>query len=446
MAEIIVAGGGIGGLAAALAVAAREHRVTVLERQDTFAEYGAGIQLAPNAFHALDRLGVGERVRERAVFIDELRLMDGRTGRRLAGMPLTGRYRARFGNPYAVVHRGDLYEALLGACRADDRIELRAGCAVTAYTQDPDRVTAHTAGGERVTGAALIGADGIRSVVRAQLVGDGRPRVSGHTIYRAVIPMHRVPADLRWNAVTLWAGPRWHFVHYPIGGGEFLNLAATRDDGARREVTGQAVERAHVLDQFPALGGAARRLLELGDGWRSWVLCDRDPVDRWVDGRVALLGDAAHPMLQYAAQGACTALEDAVVLGRFLAIGALPQGLSAYAAHRRDRTARIQLLAREMGSRLYHVAGDEARDRDRMLAALTADDMYDTVAWLHGPEALDAGTAAPATRRPLASRVRAAAPRGSGAGSVLTLAPTNRGTTVTGEACDGAPSVLKEAA
>ncbi|GAB1689863.1 3-hydroxybenzoate 6-monooxygenase [Krasilnikovia sp. M28-CT-15] len=411
MAEIIVAGGGIGGLAAALAVAARQHRVTVLERQDTFAEYGAGIQLAPNAFHALDRLGVGARVRERAVFIDELRLMDGPTGRRLAGMPLTGRYRARFGNPYAVVHRGDLYQALLDACRADDRITLHPGCAVTGYRQDPDRVAALTAAGERFTGTALIGADGIRSAVRAQLVGDGRPRVSGHTIYRAVIPMCQVPRELRWNAVTLWAGPRWHFVHYPIGGGEFLNLAATRDDGARAEVTGRPVARAHVLGEFPGLGRTARRLLELGDGWRSWVLCDRDPVDRWVDGRVALLGDAAHPMLQYAAQGACTALEDAVVLGRFLAVGALPQGLGAYAAHRRARTARIQLLAREMGNRLYHVSGAQARERDRMLAALSTDDMYDAAAWLHGPDALDAGL----RRR----------------GAHLALVPTNGDTTVT---------------
>jgi salicylate hydroxylase len=386
MADILIVGGGIGGLAAALSVVERGHRVVVLERSPRFAELGAGIQLGPNAFRALDRLGVGDRARERAVFIDELRFMDGTTGERVAGMPLTGAYRRRFGNPYAVVHRGDLYQALLDACRAAPGIELHAGRQVLGYEQDGESVTARTATGAVFRGAALIGADGIRSVIRQQLVGDGRPRVSGHTIYRSVIPMDRVPEELRWNTVTLWAGPKWHFVHYPIGGGEFLNLAATRDDGAAEEVTGLPVPKARVLEEFPRLGDTARRLLELGDEWRSWVLCDRDPVDGWTDGRVALLGDAAHPMLQYAAQGACQALEDAVVIGSVLDGGAseVPQRLEKYNAERRERTARIQLVARAMGTRLYHPEGEEAVRRNAMLAGLGAEDMYDRVAWLHG--------------------------------------------------------------
>ncbi|NRQ34232.1 3-hydroxybenzoate 6-monooxygenase [Nonomuraea sp. NN258] len=386
MADIIVAGGGIGGLAAALALARGRHRVTVLERSDTFAEIGAGIQLAPNAFHALDRLGVGAEVRDRAVFIDELRFMDGTSGDQVAVMPLSGAYRSRFGNPYVVVHRGDLYAPLLAACRAAPNVELLPGRTIAGYEQDGDRATAITARGERFTGAALIGADGIRSTVRAQLVGDGRPRVSGHTIYRSVIPMEQVPEDLRWNTVTLWAGPRWHFVHYPIGGGSMLNLAATRDDGARSEVVGEPVDKAHVLGEFPSLSETARRLLDLGERWRSWVLCDRDPVRDWTDGRVALLGDAAHPMLQYAAQGACMALEDAVVLGRMLdcAEDAIPRRLADYNAERGERTAKAQLVARELGTRLYHPAGEAARARNAMLSALSPDDLYDEVAWLHG--------------------------------------------------------------
>ncbi|WP_440098411.1 3-hydroxybenzoate 6-monooxygenase [Streptosporangium sp. H16] len=386
MAKILIAGGGIGGLAAALGIADRGHRVTVLERQATFAELGAGIQLGPNAFHALDRLGVGEAVRDRAVFIDELRFMDGTTGERVASMPLTGAYRGRFGNPYAVVHRGDLYQPLLDACRASGDIELLGGRAVTRYEQGPAGVTAVTDAEERFTGAALVGADGIRSAVRRQLVGDGGPRISGHTIYRSVIPMEKVPEELRWNTVTLWAGPKWHFVHYPIGGGRFLNLAATRDDGAREEVTGEPVDRSHVLGEFPGLSDTARDLLELGEEWRTWVLCDRDPVDRWTDGRVALLGDAAHPMLQYAAQGACMALEDAVVIGRLLDWDedAIPQRLEKYNAERRERTARTQVVARELGTRLYHPAGAEARARNEMLSSLTVDDLHDRVAWLHG--------------------------------------------------------------
>nr|WP_062341493.1 FAD-dependent monooxygenase [Herbidospora sakaeratensis] len=372
MANTLIAGGGIGGLAAALSIAREGNRVTVLERGDRFAELGAGIQLAPNAFRALDLLGVGDRVRDRAVFIDELRFMEGTTGERVTGLPLTGAYRERFGNPYAVVSRGDLYQPLLDACRADGRIELLPGHPVTGYTQTAGKVVV-----DGFEADCLIGADGIRSAVRAQLVGDGRPRVSGHTIYRSVIPMDRVPAELRWNVVTLWAGPKWHFVHYPIGGGRFLNLAATHDDGAAREVAGEPVARDLVQNRFPGLSATARALLELGDEWRTWVLCDRDPVTTWVDGRVALLGDAAHPMLQYAAQGACTALEDAVVLGRVF------PDLDAYAALRRERTAEATRTARWLGEHLYHPAGEAARDRNATLAALSETDLHDHVAWLH---------------------------------------------------------------
>ncbi|MGW8778491.1 3-hydroxybenzoate 6-monooxygenase [Streptomyces sp. NPDC055796] len=391
MANILIAGGGIGGLAAALGLAGRGHRVTVLERRETFTELGAGIQLGPNAFHALDLLGVGAQVRDRAVYIDELRLMDGTTDEPIASMPLTCDYRARFGNPYAVVQRSDVYEPLLEGCRRHPRIELRGGRSVVGYEQRGQgsaEVTAVLADGERLTGAALIGADGIRSAVRRQLVGDGDPRVSGHTIYRTVVPVEQVPEELRWNTVTLWAGPKWHFVHYPIAGGAFLNLAATRDDGTRVAVVGRPAERAHVLDTFPELGETARRLLELGRDWKSWVLCDRDPVDVWTDGRVALLGDAAHPMLQYAAQGACQALEDAVVLADSLDCceDTVVQRLEKYSAARRERTARTQLVAREIGRRLYHPAGELARERNALLTSLSAEEMYDEVAWLHGAD------------------------------------------------------------
>ncbi|MFC1429391.1 FAD-dependent monooxygenase [Streptacidiphilus sp. N1-3] len=385
--KTIVAGGGIGGLAAALAVAGHGHTVTVLERQGGFAELGAGIQLGPNAFHALDRLGVGDRVRSAAVHINELRFMDGTTGARVTSLPLTGRYRERFGNPYAVVSRGDLYAALLTACRAEPGVELIGSQDVMTYRQTPYGVTAVTWDGERFAGDLLVGADGIRSAVRAKLIGDGEPRVSGHTIYRTIVPMARVPEELRSNAVTLWAGPRWHFVHYPIGSGRFLNLAATRDDGATTAVAGLPVPRSQVLAQFPQPGEVARRLLELGREWRTWVLCDRDPVPDWTDGRVALLGDAAHPMLQYAAQGACMALEDAVVLGEQLAGGdpeSVVQRLEKYNAVRRERTARAVLVARALGERLYHPAGAAAVARNALLSGLSVDELQDEVAWLHG--------------------------------------------------------------
>ncbi|MFC8830969.1 3-hydroxybenzoate 6-monooxygenase [Streptomyces sp. NPDC057137] len=389
MSHILVAGGGIGGLATALAAARHGHRITVLERREEFTELGAGIQLAPNAFHALDRIGVGHAVRSRAVFIDALRLFDGTSDERVTAMPLTGAYRERYGNPYAVVHRTDLYLPLLEACRTAPGVELLTGCHVIGYENDSTGVTALLAGGARLPGDALVGADGIRSAVRAQLVGDGEPRVSGHTIYRSVIPMEQVPHELRSNDVSLWAGPKWHFVHYPISGGRELNLAATRDDGARLPVAGLPVERARVLREFDSMGTVARTLLELGTDWKRWVLCDRDPVDRWVEGRVALLGDAAHPMLQYAAQGACQALEDAVLLGD-LVEGAvsvpdddLPQRLTAYNQLRRARTAKAQRVAREMGRQIYHPAGTAAKERNALLSGLSPEELWEKVDWLH---------------------------------------------------------------
>ncbi|MFH0241911.1 FAD-dependent monooxygenase [Streptomyces sp. HK10] len=385
MIHTLVAGGGIGGLAVALGQARSGHRVTVLESRPEFTEIGAGIQLAPNAFHALEALGVRDGVADRADFIDELRFMDGVSGHRVAAMPLTGAYRTRFGNPYAVVHRADLHRALLDGCRRAD-VELLGGQRVTGYRQSGGQVAAVTASGERFSAQMLIGADGLRSAVRGELVGDGPPRVSGHTIYRSVIPMSEVPEHLRSRAVVLWAGPGWHFVHYPIGGGAFLNLAATRDDGARHEVAGEPATPAHVMDEFRGLDASARRLLELGRDWRVWVLCDRNPVETWVDGRVALAGDAAHPMLQYAAQGACMALEDAVVLGSLLRCdpGDVPQRLEKYNAVRRERTARTTLTARWMGTELYHPAGARALARNALLARHSPDELHDAVAWLHG--------------------------------------------------------------
>lgn len=416
MARILVAGAGVGGLAAALALAAGGHQVSVLERRGSFAELGAGIQLGPNAFRALSELGVGHQVQRRAVFIDELRLMDGVTGQRVLGVALSGDYRRRFGNPYAVVHRGELYQALLEACRSRPDVQLCGGRQVVGYEQHEQRertfstagtvsaastvsgtgtagaVTAVTADGERITGAALVGADGLRSAVRAQLVGDGSPRISGHTIYRSVVPMDAVPLPLRSNTVSLWAGPGWHFVHYPIAGGSQLNLAATRDDGAAVERAGDPVDRAVVLSQFPEASSSVGALLDLGRDWRTWVLCDRDPVQNWVDGRVTLLGDAAHPMLQYAAQGACMALEDAVVLGRLLAACRdedIPQRLQQYNAGRVRRTTRVQLVARQMGRRLYHASGPASRARNTVLSALTQDDAHRHLAWLHGAQRFD---------------------------------------------------------
>jgi salicylate hydroxylase len=393
---MLIAGGGIGGLAAALGLAQKGISSLVLEKAPELGEIGAGIQLGPNAFHAFDWLGVGDAARKMAVYIDALRLMDAMTGEAIATVPLDEPFRARFKNPYAVVHRGDLHGVFLKACRDHPLVTLRTSADVAGYATSDGGAIAKLADGEEVTGAALIGADGLWSKVRAQLVGDGRPRVTGHTTYRSVIPTDEMPEDLRWNAATLWAGPKCHIVHYPLSGWKVFNLVVTYHNDAPEPVAGKPVSREEVMRGFAHVAPMARKIIEHGRDWKLWVLCDRDPVLNWVDGRVALLGDAAHPTLQYMAQGACMAMEDAVCLAHEMAAkgGDVPAALEAYRARRVHRTARIQIQSRLIGDHIYHPAGGHAALRNAMMRAMSVEDYYDSLQWLYGGSGLAEGAGA----------------------------------------------------
>jgi len=388
----LIAGGGIGGLAAALGLARKGYRSVVLERAPMLGETGAGIQIGPNAFHAFDYLGVGDAARAKAVYIDQLILMDALKDERIASLPLDEGFRNRFRNPYAVVHRADLHMVLLDACRASDLIELRTRSAVECYEQDGSSVTVTLVSGERVTGAALIGADGLRSRVRAQLVGDGQPRVSGHATYRSVIPSEQMPEELRWNAATLWAGPKCHIVHYPLKGRRVFNLVVTYHNAAAEPVSGVRVTKDEVRKGFEHIAERPKRIIERGQDWQLWMLCDRDPTPNWVDGRVALLGDAAHPMLQYLAQGACMALEDAVNLSHHIELvsGNLCEAFAAYNCDRFPRTSRVQVNSRLIGEYVYHPDGGRAVLRNAVLRSSTAEQNYDRIAWLYGGTGLGA--------------------------------------------------------
>jgi salicylate hydroxylase len=388
---ILIAGGGIGGLASALALAQKGIASLVLEKASQMGEIGAGIQLGPNAFHCFDRLGVGEAARAMAVYIDQLRLMDAMAGGEIMHVDLGEAFRKRFGNPYAVVHRGDLHGVLLKACRDHPLIGLRVSSDVTGYKQDGRTVTARLGKGETVTGAALIGADGLWSNVRRQLVHDGAPRVSGHTTYRSVIPTERMPEDLRWNAATLWAGPKCHIVHYPLSGWKVFNLVVTYHNDAPEPVAGKPVPVEEVRRGFAHVCDRAQNIIRHGVDWRMWVLCDREPVNGWIDGRVALLGDAAHPMLQYMAQGACMAMEDAVCLADSLARDPsdLPAGLVLYRDRRVLRTARVQLTSRAIGDHVYHPDGPHAALRNAIMSAKSQAEWLDVLDWLYAGNGLD---------------------------------------------------------
>ncbi|WP_100515113.1 FAD-dependent monooxygenase [Mycobacteroides abscessus] len=385
MSRLIVIGGGIGGLAVALSAAASGNEVAVLERARDFAEIGAGIQLAPNGLHALKLLGVGDRIAGIGVQVDSLRLFDATVDRLINTMSLGVDYRHRFSSPYLVVHRAELHRILVDACAADERIELRSRSEVIGYQQDAVGVRAQLADGSSLEGDGLVGADGINSTIRRTLLADGQPRVSGITVYRTTVPIEQVDASLRSNSVTWWTGPGCHLVTYPIAGGALLNLAASCTDGATEAFSGVSVSEARVLSELAPLRGTARALLELGRDWRSWALVDRDPVRQWSDGRVVLLGDAAHPMLHYAAQGASQALEDAVVFGAIIGTDPdrVPGQFSRFVEARCDRTGDVTLAARASIG-LWHAAGESAVERNEKLGAMRDSDLHEALAWMHG--------------------------------------------------------------
>jgi len=389
--RILIAGGGIGGLATAIGLARKGIASLVLEKANRLGEIGAGIQLGPNAFHAFDYLGVGDAARRMAVYIDNLRLMDAIEGSEITRIPLGPDFRSRFGNPYAVVHRGDLHGVFLSACEAHPLVSLKTASEVIDYEQDTGSVTVTLADGTRVGGRAMIGADGLWSRVRQKVIGDGDPRVSGHTTYRSVIPTEDMPEDLRWNAATLWAGPKCHIVHYPLSGWKVFNLVVTYHNNAPSPENGVPVSHEEVREGFEHVAPVARQIIDKGHDWKRWVLCDREPADNWVDGRVALLGDAAHPQLQYFAQGACMAMEDAVALAHVMADapGDVEHKLDAYQKMRRTRTARIQLQSREIGDHIYHPAGAHADLRNQIMRSKSPEDWFDILSWVYGSNGLD---------------------------------------------------------
>ena len=388
---ILISGGGIGGLGAALGLAKIGQTSIVLEQSPQLGEIGAGIQIGPNAFHAFDALGVGEQARAKAVYIDSLILMDAIKDERITTIPLDDPFRKRFGNPYAVVHRGELHGVLLKACMDSPLVDLRVNSRVESYVQDAGSVTATLADGSTVTGSALVGADGLWSNVRKQIVGDSAPRVSGHTTYRSVIPAEQMPEDLRWNSATLWAGPKCHIVHYPLTGGKMYNLVVTYHNHAAEPVAGKPVSHDEVRRGFEHVAPRARQIIDHGKDWKLWVLCDRDPVQNWVDGRAVLLGDAAHPTLQYFAQGACMALEDGVCLAHMVEThpGDLEGALKAYNKQRAVRTARIQIGSRLIGEYIYHPAGAMADMRNATMQAKSPEQWYDQLQWLYGGTGLN---------------------------------------------------------
>jgi 3-hydroxybenzoate 6-monooxygenase len=365
--NLLVSGGGIGGLAAALVLARNGHKVTVLEQSAAFGEIGAGIQLGPNIFKMFEYLGLTEAINRVAFFPTGLGMNDVRTGEKVVRIPLGDAAHAVYGYPYGVIYRPDIHQVFLDACSALPNVLLRTSSKVESFAQDAGGVQVRIAGGEVLQGDALIAADGLWSRIREAVVGDGKPRVSGHIAYRAVLKREEVPSHLWSDDVLLWGGEKTHLVHYPLRRGELFNLVAVFHSNKYDEGWNTFGDTAELNERFAQAVPQVKELLGRIETWKMWVLCDREPVKNWSDRRVTLLGDAAHPMLQYLAQGAGQAIEDAVVLGEALRFTGndVEQAFQKYQQSRYLRTGRVQLTARFYGD-IYHASGVQRELRNRM--------------------------------------------------------------------------------
>ena len=385
---MVIAGGGIGGLAAALALARKGFRSIVLEQAPQFGEIGAGIQIAPNAWHALDALGVGALVKKQAVFIEHLLMFDGISGEKVIDIPLDARFARRFGNPYAVTHRADIHGSLLDGCKAlPGLIELRTSTRVTGFDINGKEVLVKTQR-ESLAGAALVGADGARSVIRDVLVGDPLPASTIHKCYRAVLNIDDVPKDLRFAAATLWAAHNTHIVHYPLRGWKLFNLVATTIGKTISEGHNEPAAPEEVLPQFAHYCDKPLKLMRTPKQFTRWMLRYREPVDNWVRGPVALLGDAAHLMLQYMAQGAAMAMEDAVALGVCAdeADGDFESGFLRYQEKRIVRSSRVQISANSLIGQIFHVPdGLQRLIRNDIYLGRAPERYYDALEWVFAP-------------------------------------------------------------
>ena len=385
---IAIAGAGIGGLTAALALAAKGFRCIVLEKSPALETAGAGIQLSPNASRILIALGMEADLARSAVALDSVSIMSARAKRELTRIPLTDAA-FRYGAPYWIIHRSDLQAALLAKVRDHPDIELRLGCQFDDLATHARGVTVvHREGDRREqdTVAALIGADGIWSAVRQHLFPNVRPSFSGRIAWRGMIDASQVPRDFREARVQLWMGGNAHLVGYPISGGRRINIVAIMRSDWNRPGWSGAGDPSEIRQVFDASAwpAAARLLVAAVESWRRWSLYSIKDGGAWNDGAVALLGDAAHAMLPFAAQGAAMAIEDADVLATNLAQtpGDVAQALAQYAAQRRGRVTKMQRTARRNGH-IYHLRGPAAAMRDIGIRLLGGERLLKQQDWIY---------------------------------------------------------------
>ena len=385
---VVIAGAGIGGLALSLALARREFRATMLEQAERLEEVGAGIQLSPNASRVLIDLGLRPELEPFVVAPEAIRVRSGRTGKELAWVPLGRAAELRYGAPYWLIHRGDLQGVLLRAARSRPDITLRLGAKVEDFALHAKGVTVHARTRSSVHdehGIALVAADGLWSTLRAKFRNRVEPRFSGRSAWRALVPAEAVASAHRQPATTLWLGPDAHLVHYPVRAGRMVNIVAVVEDAWQGRGWSAPAPRSEIIARFSKWAAEARALLSTPpDAWSRWALYDCEPLRRWSEGPVALMGDAAHPSLPFLAQGGAMAIEDAAVLAASLA--KTPDdpaaALRIYRNLRQPRTTRIVTQTRQ-NARIYHLAGPAALARDMLLKRRSGESLLKSYDWLY---------------------------------------------------------------
>ena len=386
--SVLVVGGGIGGTSTAIALAKKGINVTIFEQAPELREAGVGIQMPPNAFRMFERLGVLDEMLARAAIPKNLVFMDAVSGGQILNIPINEDFIGRFDYPYAMIHRGDLLAVLANACYAHPNIDVITSTSIVNFEETKNGVIAIASDGRRFEGAAMIAADGLWSKMRELIVGPTPERSDKYVIFRGVVPIADMPKHELEDAVVMWGGPHLNFSHYPVRSGTYYALGASTQANVAtveeyRDMTLTEAEAA-VREAFAPMCEPIQRLFSRVDFSRMWKLYDREPVKNWTSGKVALLGDAAHPAYNYMAQGACMALEDAVTLADLLPgpDADFAAVFKEYNEARYVRTARVQLTSRFYGD-LYHCAGVSRDVRNNTLSALSVDQLHNHLSWLY---------------------------------------------------------------
>ncbi len=385
--QIIIVGGGVGGLAAAIALGQKGADVHVLEQAPQFGAIGYGIQLGPNVFPMFDRLGVRAAVLAKSIIPENVWMFDALDGKPVTCVETGAEFEARYGNPYIVIHRVDLHNILTDACRALPNVHLDENAQVTGYSESGDRISVSLADGRSLDGDILVGADGIRSRIRQQMIGDGEPDMIGYVAHRTIVPIDKAPKGIPLGDVILWGGPGFHIVNYPLRDKDIFNIVAVFRSDTFLQKGDVESYRAELQATYASAHPAMREMIAMMDLERRWPIADRAPRRGWSQGRAILLGDAAHATLQSLAQGACMAIEDSVVLAELLTRNGqdFAKAFAQFERERILRTSRVQLESRYLWDIFYHTEGLEAQVRNEAQRARSREDVYRCLDWLYHP-------------------------------------------------------------